>query len=108
RLGSPRLFAAERLHWVHGRSLSRRDIARGRGRRGDQRPATAYVSGSSGVTPNSTAVIQRDRHPANTSPITQPAQLRISPLRTNNHLSALGSAPSAIRIPTSRRRCPTA
>src|SRR5947209_1612165 len=37
-LGGVRLFAAERLHWVHGRGLARWEVTRSHGRPSDERP----------------------------------------------------------------------
>jgi hypothetical protein len=103
-----RLFASKCLHWVHGGHLAGWDITSHHDRRTVTALDAMYVRGSSDVTPKSREEIHLDRPPANASPMMPPTQLRISPFRTNNHLSALGSAPRTRRMPTSRRRCPTA
>ena len=54
--------------------------------------------------PNRREEVQCDRPPAETNPIAPPMQVSIRPWRTNKDLTALGSAPSAKRMLTSRRR----
>ncbi len=66
-----------------------------------------YVTGSSGLMPNSSDFIDWVSTAAAHSPTATPTPVSTSADRTNIHLSSLFCAPSASRIPISRVLCDT-
>ena len=66
------------------------------------------VAGSSGVTPNSSADVRRVSAAAPSNPITSPVAASPSPCRSTIARTPFSVAPSAMRMPISRRRSMTA